>query len=163
MFINSSKTHFCSVSAVFAQNDLPPIPNGPESNDGLNLLYHEEVDICLDVISMTPLRFEFLRPTYFFWIEPFYYILGSKYPKRYDFAEKFYQTVNTFDSTFWTLLFFTLITLPLIVTLIKTFRSWCLKEAIFQQTRKRRTYSQRIGYKLTRNFLKNRNQVNSDN
>lgn len=135
-----------SVSAVFKKNDLPSVPYSTHERIGLNLLFHEAVDISLDFYSLTPLRYDFMRPTPYYRIQPYYFILGSTYPKahKYDFVKILIQAINTFDSTFWSLLLFTLIALPFLLSFLKTFN--CQKS-------RRRTYLQRFRFKFGKQFL----------
>lgn len=96
-YIKKYATSFLSATAVFAQNELRKIPFDLEEQDGLNLMYSGKADLYFALLALTPSRFRYLRPTATFWFEPLYYILGSKYPKNYDFSEKFFQMTHTFD------------------------------------------------------------------
>lgn len=85
-------------------------------------------------------------------VQPLYYILGSYYPKRYDLGEKFYQSLSTFDYTFWCLLSIVLTCLPLLILWIKQcskgFSDFRVRQGRWASHRRR--YSERLGFYCTK-------------
>lgn len=90
-----------------------------EPEPAIQALYFGEADICLEDFLLNSARFEFVRPSHAYWMDPLYYILGSTYPKAYDFSTKIEDAYHTFDMAFWILLLLTLIMLPGIIRLFK--------------------------------------------